>query len=127
MPKLLRMKAKTLQGFVLAHTAFGSTVCTDDLHSYRDMPIIVGHEAVKYSAKEYMKDQVNVNGMESFWAMMKRGYRGTYHHVSVKHLSRYVKEFAGRHNARSLDTIDQMRDIAIGLNGKRLKYDDLIS
>ena len=45
--------------------------------------------------------------------------------MSPKHLDRYVSEFAGRHNQRPLDTIDQMRRIARGLVGKRLRYDDL--
>ena len=66
------------------------------------------------------------NGIEIFWAMFKRGLHGTYHHVSVKHLNRYVEEFAGRHNARSDDTIDQMRNLAKGMVGKRLRYQDLV-
>ena len=40
--------------------------------------------------------------------MLKRGYYGTYHRMSYKHLQRYVNEFCGRHNVRDLDTIDQM-------------------
>ena len=56
-----------------------------------------------------MREQAHTNGIESFWAMLKRGYEGTYHKMSVKHLGRYVGEFSGRHNDRSSDTIDQMR------------------
>ena len=56
---------------------------------------------------------------------LKRGYVGTYHRMSTKHLGRYVTEFAGRHNARPLDTLNQMEQIAQGLVGKRLKYRDL--
>ena len=44
-------------------------------------------------------------------------------HVSVKHLHRYVAEFAGRHNIRDKDTIDQMRNLVVG---KRLMYADLV-
>ena len=50
----------------------------------------------------------HTNGIESFWAMLKRGYVGTYHRMSPKHLHRYVGEFSGRHNVRTADTIDQM-------------------
>ena len=47
-------------------------------------------------------------------------------HASKKHLHRYVTEFEGRHNVRSLDTIDQMCALALGMVGKRLRYKDLI-
>lgn len=66
------------------------------------------------------------NGMESFWAMLKRGYHGTFHHMSFKHLHRYATEFAGRHNIRNRDTLEQMSLLAVELVGKRLRYQDLI-
>ena len=57
---------------------------------------------------------------------MKRGYHGVYHRMSVKHLHRYVAEFAGRHNIREKDTIDQMSHVFAGMFGKRLMYKDLV-
>ena len=39
---------------------------------------------------------------------------------------RYVTEFAGRHNIRSLDTIDQMVSVAKGMDRKRLRYKELV-
>ena len=59
--------------------------------------------------------------------MLKRGYYGTYHRMSYKHLQKYVNEFAGRHNVRDLDTIDQMTAVVLGLVGKRLQYHDLVA
>ena len=58
--------------------------------------------------------------------MLKRGYYGTFHHVSAKHLHRYVAEFAGRHNIRDKDTVDQMRNMVAGMVGKRLMYAELV-
>ena len=64
----------------------------------------------KHSVGEYVNEQAHINGMESFWAMLKRGYYGMYHPMSPAHLQRYVDEFAGRHNnQRSADTEVQMR------------------
>ena len=59
-------------------------------------------------------------------AGLKRGYEGVYHHMSAKHLGRYVGEFEGRHNSRPLDTAEQMAAMARGAEGKRLTYDALI-
>ena len=67
----------------------------------------------------------HTNGIESFWAMLKRAHKGTFHKISPKHLQRYVNEFAGRHNVRSQDTIDQMRAMVAGMVGRRLMYQEL--
>ena len=59
--------------------------------------------------------------------MLKRAHKGTFHKLSPKHLDRYVQEFAGRHNVRDLDTIDQMGQTAAGMGGKRLRYRELVA
>ena len=114
-----------LQGFVLESTDIGSVVYTDEAKAYEGMPHR-SHWAVKHSAGEYVKRQASTNGIESFWALMKRGLHGTYHHVSVKHLGRYVDEFSGRHYTRPLDTQDQLGKMAAGMVGKRLTYAQLV-
>jgi len=65
--------------------------------------------------------------MESFWAVLKRAHKGTFHKLSHKHLNQYIQKFAGRHNIRPDDSEDQMAFIACGMVGKCLKYKDLIS
>ena len=69
----------------------------------------------------------HTNGIESFWSMLKRAHKGVYHKISPKHLDRYVGEFVGRHNIRRADTIDQMQAMVLGMNGKRLRYRDLVA
>ena len=113
-----------LQDFVARTVAAGSKVYTDEHPSYRGMPS-VEHEAVMHSVGGYVQGQVHTNGVESFWAMLKRGYMGTYHHMRLKHLHRYVSEFAGRANVRDFDTLTEMAMLAYGMVGKRLRYDDL--
>ena len=117
--------ALTLQGFVLDRAAEDAKVYTDESSSYKG--IRRDHEAVNHSVSEYVRGMAHTNGMESFWAMLKRGYHGTYHHISEKHLHRYVAEFSGRHNVRDCDTIDQMISVVVGMIGKRLMYRDLIA
>lgn len=115
----------TLQGFVAARTAKGAQVYTDEHRAYQGIPF--PHETVKHSVGEYVRDQAHTNGMESFWSLFKRSYHGTFHHVSAKHLGRYVREFAGRHNIRDMDTVAQMALLARGMVGKRLRYRDLVA
>lgn len=118
-------KAETLQDFAKEHVRKDGTLYSDDNTAYEDFDHVAKHETVKHSVGEYVRQQAHINGMESFWAMLKRGYHGTYHRMSPKHLQRYVNEFAGRHNDRDRDTIDQMRRLAAGMFGRRLRYQDL--
>ena len=74
------------------------------------------YRAVKHGVGEIVNEQAHTNGIESSWAVLKRGYVGVYQKMSPKHLDRYVNEFAGRHNMREL-----------GMQKKRLKYSDLIA
>lgn len=116
--------AGTMHQFIDERVAPGTQVYTDDASAYAGMSY--PHESVKHSVGEYVRGQAHTNGIESFWSMMKRGYVGTYHHMSEKHLDRYTSEFAGRHNIRELGTPEQMEGIARRMIGKRLRYKDLI-
>ena len=118
-------KADTLQGFARQHVEKDGTLYSDDAVAYENFDHVAKQESVRHSIGEYVRDQAHVNSMESFWAMVKRGFHGTYHRMSPKHLQRYVNEFAGRHNVRDRDTIEQMCRLACGLFGRRLKYRDL--
>ncbi len=114
----------TLHGFVNETTdTEKATVYTDDLKSYNG--VAEKHQTVAHSAGEYVNGMIHTNGIESFWSMLKRGYKGTYHKMSVKHLDRYVTEFSGCHNDRDNDTIDQMASMVRGMSGKQLRYKDL--
>ena len=121
-----RKDRETMQGFVASHAAPGAKVYTDEAGGYHGMTGF-DHEKVNHNVGEYVRDQAHTNGIESFWAMLKRGYQGTFHHFSEKHLDRYVTEFAGRHNTRNADTVDMMRGAVAGMIGRRLMYRDLIA
>lgn len=115
----------TLQGFVTGNTTPATTVYTDEFRAFSGMPR--PHQTVGHGVGDWVRDKAHTNGLESFWAMLKRGYMGTFHHVSPKHLHRYINEFSGRHNDRPSDTIEQMAHMVQGMEGKRLRYVDLIA
>ena len=115
----------TLQGFVMQNTDQAAKVYTDEAVAYYGIPR--DHEAVKHSTGEYVREQAHINGVESFWSMLKRAHKGTFHKLSPKHLQRYVNEFAGKHNIRDLGTLDQMLDTVARLVGHRLLYRSLVA
>ena len=85
---------------MVENTTPDSIVYIDEAKAYSGLPR--AHKAVRHGVGEYVRKQAHTNGMESFWSMLKRGYTGTFHHISPKHLHRYIDEFSGRHNARRL-------------------------
>ena len=124
--RISQTDGSALRGFVREHLTPGATLYTDEAAGYKGMSEY-DHEAVNHSVGEYVREMAHTNGMESFWSMLKRGYQGTFHKFSEKHLDRYVCEFSGRHNIRPRDTLDMMKSVVIGMVGKRLRYRDLIA
>ena len=114
-----------IHGLIGENVSPEAKVYTDDHRSYIGLPY--DHESVNHSVGEYVREKAHTNGIESFWAMLKRGYNGTYHRISKKHLKRYVTEFTGRHNVREMDTINQMAFLAKGMVGKHLPYEVLVN
>ena len=117
--------AENVAGFVAEKTVPGAKVYTDESKAYLPLKADFDHHSVNHSAKEYVRDDVHTNGMESHWALLKRAIMGTYHWMSEKHLQRYIDEFAGRHNIREFDTLEQMQTVFADMVGKRLTYQNL--
>ncbi len=118
----------TLVPFVTETVKGGASVYTDEASAYATLPETLTHRTVNHSQGEYVrKGNIHTNGIESFWSMFKRGYKGIYHKMSPKHLHRYVGEFQHRHNAREGDTLAQMAHCIESMQGKRLTYKALIA
>ena len=120
--------AKTLQSFVHEHAlAEGIPVYTDEAAAYNGLDDTFEHKSIAHGKGEYVRGETHTNGIESFWSMLKRAHKGTFHKMSKKHLQRYVTEFVTRHNIRELDTRSQMMHVVAGLTGERVLYRDLTS
>ena len=119
-------KGKTLQGFIKSNVEHGATVVTDAFTGYKRLNGY-NHFTVNHSVGEYVRGQAHTNGIESFWALLKRGHYGIYHYMSPKHLNRYVNEFAFRHNTRDIGTMCFISSTITRAVGKRIKYVDLIN
>ena len=114
-----------LHRFVIDYAAPDATLYSDEAVAYRGM--MARHEAVNHSAGEYVRGDVHTNGIESFWATLKRSHKGVYHKMSPKHMDRYARGFAGKHNCRKMDTLARMAHVARGMVGRRLTYRQLIA
>ena len=86
-------------------------------HNYRRI-------SVNHSVGEYIKGMASTNGVESMWAILKRGYNGTFHHFTRKHLQKYVDEFTFRLNQGSckLHTWERIENLCKAVKGKKLSY-----
>jgi transposase-like protein len=118
--------AETIQAAIVNHVEAGSTIHTDEAGAYKGMPF--DHETINHSEKEYVRDGVTTNSIESVFAVLKRGLIGVYHHASAKHLDRYVDEFAFRLNEGNVKnhTMTRLDSFVTGTKGKRLTYKGLI-
>lgn len=120
--------AANLHGSIYEKVQVGSQVHTDDAPVYSDLgTLFFSHETVNHSQGEYVRDNVTVNGIESVWAVLKRGVHGVYHKVTPKHLNRYVKEFTFRLNEGNVKnhTLARLDSFTDGTKGKRLTYKGL--
>lgn len=115
-----------LHGFIARNVTLGSTVYTDDHRSYLGLNLY-RHESVNHSIGEYVRGNAHTNGIESFWALLKRGYYGVFHHFTWKHLDRYLAEFEIRWNMSELESNERLDSLLESVSGNRLTYKDLIA
>ena len=117
----------TLSREIGARVEIGATVYTDDHRGYAKLHKAYNHHSVNHSARKYVNGMAHTNSIESGGAVLKRGYNGTFNNISIKHLHRYLDEFAFRLNAGNveIDTDNRMSSLVKGIAGKRLTYAEL--
>ncbi len=109
-----------------------STLHTDESKAYNAVGAeFAAHETVNHAAGEYVRyedgDVVTSNQAENFFSQLKRSLDGTHHHVSRKHLHRYLGEFDFRYSTRDDSDTDRMLAIIDQAAGRRLTYRPLVS
>ena len=125
-----RTDAGTITDEIVQAVEVGSTLHTDEAGAYSDIGgLFFNHETINHSAGEFARGDVTTNGIESVFAVLKRGLIGVYHHASPKHLGRYVDEFSFRLNEGNVKnhTLARLESFVQGMAGKRLTYKALIA
>lgn len=121
-----RPTSKGPRALVDGHVLPGSKLYADEASVYRGPVNVYEHEAVKHRIGEYVRGQAHVNGMKSFWSILKRGYIGVFHHFIWKHLHRYLNEFEVRLSMRGMPEGSRMAAVLAAVAGRRLTYEELI-
>lgn len=76
---------------------------TDEYKGYIRIKNFMEHRVVNHAREYVAPDGTHINALEGFWALVKRGIVGQYHHVTVRHLHRYLDEFGYRFDRREMN------------------------
>lgn len=114
--------APTLAGFVRDQVAEDSYVFTDSHPSYLSLRFFFEHGVVDHTLGQYVNGMIHTNGIESFWALLKRSIKGTYIHVNWEHLFRYVDERSFAYNFRKAGDFSRFEQVLSQVAGRRLTY-----
>jgi transposase-like protein len=120
--------ARNLHAAVHEHIETGSTLHTDEHGGYVGLEgVFYKHERINHGNGEYVRDGVSTNGIESVWAVLKRGLHSVYHHAREKHLARYVNEFTFRLNDGDVKrhTLERLESLVTASFGQHITYKEL--
>jgi transposase-like protein len=100
------LKFSDLKKTATKHIDFENTILmTDDYRGYIPFKHLLIHQSVNHSQKQWANGAIHTNTIESFWALLKRGITGQYHHLSDKYLNRYITEFCFKYNNRKTQDV----------------------
>jgi transposase-like protein len=124
-----RVTAENLKPVLNEHIESGTTLNTDEAKVYTAFKAeFPDHRVVTHQTKEYARVQdgelVTTNTVEGYFATLKRGINGVYHHVGKQHLHRYLHEFDFRYNSRDIEDGERTELALKGSAGKKLTYRD---
>jgi transposase-like protein len=124
-----KISGKNLKEAIKENVEPDSHIMTDEYASYRGLnKSFRKHSTIRHKWRQYVRREggeiVTTNSVEGFFALLKRGVTGTFHHVSKQHLHRYLSEFDFRYNARHITDGERAALAMKGIDGKRLTYRD---
>jgi transposase-like protein len=94
-----------------------SRLFTDEHKFYYYANKMLPHDVIRHKS-EYVRGEVHTQNIESFWAILKRGLVGTYHHVDAGYLAQYVNEYEFRHNTRKVSDAERFQMLASQTSGR---------
>lgn len=122
-----RVSMAVVENQVKENVKQGTQLYTDDFLSYARLGRSFPHKAVSHAKGEFVNGDAHSNSIESFWSLFKRGYHGIYHHMSKKHMQRYVNEFCFRFNRRKGEMQNVFENTVLNIAlGSPLSYKTLI-
>jgi len=121
--KVSTVSGKTVKDIIRKNVSKDATIMTDQFPIYNGLDQeFAGHEVVDHGMGEYVNGDAHTNTLEGWFALLKRGVTGTFHHVSEQHLDRYIDEFAFRYNRRDVSDGERAVMAIKKVSGKRLMY-----
>lgn len=120
--KTERVTGKNLKQKIRENVSKDSIVMTDEFLAYKGLDKEFKHMTVNHGNKEYVNGIAHTNTAEGFFSILKRGINGVYHHVSDKHLERYLAEFGFRYDQRNVDDLVRSAIALEQTEGKRLLF-----
>lgn len=89
-------------------------------------PEFAAHMTTNHSEDQYVRyidgQMTTTNHAEGYFSQLMRSLDGTHHHVSGKHLARYLAEFDYRYSTRKMSDTERTADLFGKVEGKRLTY-----
>lgn len=117
-----KLTRKSVQETIIATVDTERTALMSDEHMYyyginRTLP----HGIIRHKS-EYVRGAVHTQGIESYWAILKRGLYGTFHHVDAAYLSMYLPEFEFRYNRRKISDAERFVSLMQQVSGRRVTW-----
>lgn len=113
-----KVNAKLVEQTITENVDLDNTrLMTDEHPIYYWINRYLPHDVIRHKS-EYVRGPIHTQGIESFWAILKRGLVGTYHHVDAGYLNQYVNEFTFRHNSRKGTDAERFTSLLGNVEGR---------